>query len=101
MRMSSHHLLIHTGRFGNNRIPRNERHCIYCNLHDLEDEYHFIIICPCYNDLRRKYIKTYYYARPSVYKFLDLLNSTNKALITNLALYIKLASSHRATLTYN
>jgi hypothetical protein len=74
--------------FGNNRLPRNERYCVYCNMHDMEDEYYFIIICPCYVELRKTYIKPYYYVRPSVHKFLDLLNSTNKLLLKNLALYI-------------
>ena len=99
IRMSSHPLLIHTGRFGNNRLPRNERYCNYCNLHDLEDEYHFIIICPCYEELRKKYIKPYYYVRPSVHKFIDLLNSSNKLILKNLSLYIKFALSLRTTFT--
>jgi hypothetical protein len=47
IRLSAHPLLIQSGRYGSNRIPRNERFCIYCSLHDIEDEYHFFsnIIC--------------------------------------------------------
>jgi hypothetical protein len=29
IRMFFHPLLIHTDRFGNNRIPRNERYCVF------------------------------------------------------------------------
>jgi hypothetical protein len=53
IRISSHSLHVQTGRFHRNRIVRNERYCLYCNLHDVEDEYHFILICPCYIDIRK------------------------------------------------
>lgn len=43
---------------------------------DTEDEYHFVLICPFYNDLRQMYIKRYLYTRRSMYKFIYLLHST-------------------------
>lgn len=46
IRLSAHSLAIQTGRYGRNRVPRAERYCIYCNTHDIEDEFHFIIKCP-------------------------------------------------------
>jgi hypothetical protein len=101
IRMSSHSLRIQTGRYGTNRVARNERYCTYCNTQDLEDEYHFILICPCYNNIRKKYIKRYYYINPSVIKLVELLNSKNKIILKNLACYIKLALSHRTSITYN
>ena len=53
--LSSHTLLIETGRWHRpHSIPREDRTCNICNK--LEDEYHFIIECPLYTDLRRKYI---------------------------------------------
>ena len=33
-------------------VERNERLCLMCNLYIIEDEIHFILICPLYNDLR-------------------------------------------------
>ena len=67
IRLSSHNLLIEYGRHRN--IPRNERHCNKCtnNNGSLEDEYHFVIVCNAYHDLRTQYISTYYYRRPSMY----------------------------------
>lgn len=94
IRMCSHPLRIHTGRYGVNRVERNERYCTYCDMHDLEDEYHFVLICPRYNDIRQKYIKRYYCVNPSVIKFIELLNTNCKNVLKNLALYIKLALSH-------
>lgn len=86
IRISSHSLHVQTGRFHRNRIVRNERYCLYCNLHDVEDEYHFILICPCYIDIRKKYIKRYYYIRPSMLKFTDMLKSNNRSILLNLSL---------------
>ena len=53
IRISSHSLNVQTGRYHRNRVIRSERYCVYCNLRDVEDEYHFILICPCYSDIRK------------------------------------------------
>jgi len=89
LRMSCHPLRIQTGRFSNNRIAREERYCICCNSRDIEDEYHFIIICPCYTDIRKKYIKSYYLKRPSVFKFLSLMRTCNKDVLIKLSVFVK------------
>ena len=75
LRLSSQSLAIETGR--HNNIQREDRKCIFCNLNDLEDEYHFIIKCPLYNNIRTEYIPNYYLRNPSVYKFIELLKCTN------------------------
>ena len=73
LRLSVHPLRIQTGRYARNRIPREERYCLVCNGTDIEDEYHFICICPRYADLRKKYLKRCYYMHPSVNTILQLL----------------------------
>ena len=50
LRISSHKLLIETGRYDN--IPRNERMCNVCNRKTIEDEIHFLLDCPSYSSLR-------------------------------------------------
>ena len=57
-----------------------------CN--DIEDEYHFVIICTKYFDLRVKYIPKIYYTRPSMYKFLKLVNSDDYTLLKKLGLFL-------------
>ena len=37
-------------------IPRELRICKSCDLGCVEDEYHFVIICPAYKNLRKKFI---------------------------------------------
>ena len=70
LRLSSHSLRIESGRYGQNRISRNERICQFCSIGDIEDEYHFVLVCTMYNELRVKYINRYYRRNPSVFKFI-------------------------------
>ena len=98
LRMSAHDLRIQSGRFARNRIRREERYCLCCNSSDIEDEYHFIIICPCFNEIRKKYVNDFYTKRPSVFKFMNLLSETDKGTVYKLAQYIKEASAQRTLL---
>ena len=86
------YLLIETG--GHKNMPRDQRICPMCKLHfgkntDMEDEYHFILICPTYRGLRKKIIEKYYWNNPSVYKFVQLLSANNVRDLCNLGKYIK------------
>ena len=75
------------------RVPFEHRMCTTCNL--LEDEYHFVIECQRYNDLRRKYIRPSFYVRPNMFKFLELLQSTNVTIVKNLAFFVYKAFKER------
>jgi len=101
LRASAHPLRIQTGRYARNNIPRNERYCQCCDQRDIEDEFHFICKCPCFQQLRQKYIKIVYYVNPSVFKFHTLLNSTCKIEIINLCKYMKEALAVRYSITIN
>ena len=50
-RLSNHTLLIETGRYARPRIDRNERKCFKCE-NEIEDEFHFVTICPLYDQER-------------------------------------------------
>ena len=63
------------------------RTCIYCDINEIEDEFHFVIVCPKYTYLRNKYITKYYINGPSMFKFVQLLNSTNVKTLNNLAIF--------------
>ena len=49
-------LKIETGRFIN--LPLNERICELCDTGDVEDEKHFVCICPRYSNERRAFYET-------------------------------------------
>jgi len=50
-RLSVHSLEIETGRHSN--ISRENRLCTKCNLRMIENEYHFILVCPLYIEIRK------------------------------------------------
>ena len=76
-RGSSHSLSIETGR--HHGIERDNRICPYCDCY-VEDEYHFVMICPLYNNIRSNYIRNYFTANPSVEEFCSLMSSNDKDL---------------------
>lgn len=88
-RLSSHKLYIETGRYVG--LNRTERLCQNCDTHNIEDEFHFMLQCPLYSNLRTQYIKPYYFRRPSAFKLIELLSTHNVKELCNLARYIKLA----------
>ena len=72
--MSSHRLEIEAGRWVRvNRFPVNERKRVLFNV--MEDEYHFVLECERYIETRKKGIPKYYWQRPSMRKFIGLINS--------------------------
>ena len=87
LRLSSHRLEVETGRWARpNAIPFSERVCYVCNK--LEDEFHFVLECPIYFDIRKLYINSYYFKRPNMFKMVELFNTTNKKQLRNLSVYI-------------
>ena len=99
LRLSSHNLKIETGRYGRNRIERNQRYCDFCNTTDIEDEYHFVCVCPAYSDLRYKHIEIYYYNPRSMYNFCNLLQTREKSHLVNFAKFLYEAFERRKTLS--
>ena len=56
-RLSCHTLEIEKGRHSKPKIPLESRICKQCNLNEIEDEYHFLMICPKYTLLRQEFFK--------------------------------------------
>jgi len=83
--LSSHKLVIEQGRY--NKINSNRRTCKLC-INEIENEMHVILLCPSYVNLRKQFIKSYYWKKPSVYKMLQLLSVTNTNELCNLGKYI-------------
>ena len=90
LRVSAHRLEVETGRWTKpNRTPLDDRVCLICGV--LEDEFHFMLECSLYNDERKKYIKRYYWQRPNMPKFIQLMSSENASVIKNIAIFIEKA----------
>lgn len=90
---SAHKLAIEEGRFRN--IERSNRKCMYCNMNVVEDEYHFVLICPFYRDERKECLPKYYCHWPTLQTFQRLLTSDQTSIICKLAKYIYIANKKR------
>ena len=88
-RLSSYKFLIERARWHKTVIPYHERTCTLCNQHDIQDEYHVTLICKYFNDIREKYIKPYYYNRPSMIKCIELINTPNSKERFRIMLFFK------------
>ena len=51
LRLSNHKLVIETGRYSRPFKKPAERICPICKI-EMEDEYHFLNICPAYQEKR-------------------------------------------------
>ena len=86
MRTLSHRLAIETGRRAKPiRMPHFERVYFLCNL----IEVHFIFAMQHLTDLRKIFIRKYYWERPNMLQIVQLLKSENKKEIFNLAMFIE------------
>ena len=47
--------------------------------------------CSIYKDLRKNYIKRYYWQRPNMPKFIQLLSSENACVLKNIAIFVEKA----------
>ena len=99
LRLASNKLKIVTGRYAANRVNREQRICTLCVLREIEDDFHFVIKCPAYSAIRSKYISHYFYRRPSVFKYVSLLQSSHFGTLNNLGKYIYFAFALRKQLT--
>ena len=59
------------------------------NSGDIEDEYH-ILISEHFRNVRVKYIKPIYYKRPSMLKFVELMNSNSERDCFKRMLFLKI-----------
>ena len=81
-RTGNHRLPVETGRYSN--IPYAERRCQNCPK-SIGDEYHFLFECNLFTAQRKRYIDRKYYVRPSMSKYLLLMQSTSTYELNNLA----------------
>jgi len=91
-RLSSHKLAIETGRYHN--TDRSDRVCFVCG-NVIEDEFHFILVCPLYINLRKLYIQRYYWKKPSVFKLINVFNIRSIKHLRNLGIFLYHATNLR------
>ena len=88
-RTANHKLPVEVYSWSYFNKERKERICNLCNLEDIGDEYHYVLKCPIFDDLRKLYIRKYFYVKPSVYKFIELMKMEDKHTLFKMARFFK------------
>ena len=70
-----------------------------CNK--VEDEFHFFLECELYSQIRKKYIKKFYWGRPNMIKLKELMQTTNQKIQLNLAIFTEKAFKIRTEMYKN
>ena len=65
-------LAIEEGRRQN--IDPLARLCKLCSRESVEDEYHFLLVCPLYDNLRKEHLSEDANSEPNFHKFLKLMS---------------------------
>ena len=63
----------------NNDTDRKKRKCKFCK-EKVEDEYHFLLICPKYLDIRKQYMPEKVFLHPNLHKFNLLMSAKSESL---------------------
>ena len=90
-RTANHKLPIEVGRWEN--IVYEDRKCNFCEKNELGDEFHYLFICSYFQNERKDLLKRYYYLRPNIIKYQELMNCKNKHALLNLSKFKKLIMS--------
>ena len=82
MLVNNMYIMIEKGRHLN--IEREYGCCPFClnrNIYVIEDEFHFFMVCPTYNDLRILYFNTSWRAFITVQHFYSIMHTCDTSLI--------------------
>ena len=74
-----------------NNTLRSQRICTLCSSYDIEDEFHFILECTFYENLR----SMYYYVKPNVFRVVSLISSQNVKELSDLGKILYKATALR------
>ena len=86
-RTCNHKFPAESGRWNN--IEFAERKCELCTKNDIGDNYHYLLICPFFKNIRKLHIDPYYYKRPNIIKYKELLSITSEPKLRKLSLFMK------------
>ena len=84
---SSHRLRVETGLWDRPAVADAQRMCHICDI-EIEDEFHFMFVCPLYNADLTKLLPRYYMINPSMQKFINIVNEINVRVINRVAKFV-------------
>ena len=67
------------------RTDTYDTKCKICDKNKIEDEFHYVFICPVFQEDRNRLLNKYYRKFPSMYKFIELMSTTSMKDLRKLA----------------
>ena len=68
----------------NTTLKHGIKQVLIDNVNEIDDEYHYILMCPFFNEQRKTFLKKNYYTRPNTLKWQQLMSSSSTAELSNL-----------------
>ena len=87
-RTGNHKMPIEVGRWNN--IDIDDRKCNLCTTNSIGDEFHYLLECPYFKHDRRRLIPAFYFERPNMLKFRNLLCTRDVTCLVNLSKFMGL-----------
>ena len=87
LRLSSHEFLVERCRWIKPNVLTTREDTR--NNSDLQDEFHITLYRVKFISLREKYIKPYYYRRPSMYRLVELMTTNNRLKLHRLMVFLE------------
>ena len=86
-------MFVESLRFTRPKIERHNRKCRKCDLNEIGNEIHHLLVCPAFEDLRIRYIEKRFHEKVSVHKFLNLMSCSKRKQLVNLSLFVRSSMS--------
>ena len=71
--------------YANSIIRHEDRKCTSCTLEEIGDEFHYVLICPLFQQQRQMYLENQYLIEPDREKFSVLMQSQHFNILRKLA----------------
>ena len=68
-------------------------------MQQTESEYHFLLVCLAYHDLRIRYLPCNYISWPTLQKFDTIVTHSGNKMLSNIAKFIAAANKLRAEIS--
>ena len=91
-RTCNHRFPVEVGRWDDTDL--DSRKCELCLKNDIGDNFHYLLICPAFENHRKRFIIPYFYIRPNVIKYKELLNITSEPKLKKLSMFMKILINH-------
>ena len=87
-RTENHKFPVETGRWNDTEYA--ERKCNLCDLNDIGDNFHYLLVCPYFLTDRKRYLSSRFYTRPNILLYQELLAISGKNDLEKLSVFTRI-----------